>query len=175
MRGGRRSHSGVLACAQPAPVDAANPSSGLPAPNQARYSHVEAPLALDVLREGRSRAFESGSQRQAIAGEQRPRRQLQASHAAPGPSSYHEEGVGRLNQALELALLLLQLRWRVEQIDITVQHLRGGQTGGKTLQYVHPAFLTGPGPPTGRRWGCSSSRPQLAAAVLAPTIPANRA
>jgi hypothetical protein len=36
----------------------------------------------------------------------------------------HEERVGALYQALQLVLLLLQLRWRVQQIDIGREHLQ---------------------------------------------------
>jgi hypothetical protein len=37
--------------------------------------------------------------------------------------TYHEEGVGGLDEALLLVLLLLELRRRVEQIDVVLEHL----------------------------------------------------
>lgn len=40
----------------------------------------------------------------------------------------HEKAVGRLYQPLKLVLGPLQLSWRVEQINITVEHLQAKQT-----------------------------------------------
>ena len=37
---------------------------------------------------------------------------------------YHEEGVWRLNEALEFVLPLLKLRWWVQQIDIILKNLK---------------------------------------------------
>jgi hypothetical protein len=42
---------------------------------------------------------------------------------------YHEEGVGGLDEALLLVLELLQLRGRVQQVDVVGEHL---QTQKKT-------------------------------------------
>ena len=36
---------------------------------------------------------------------------------------YHEEGVGGLHEALLLVLELLELRRRVEQVDVVLEHL----------------------------------------------------
>jgi hypothetical protein len=57
----------------------------------------------------------------------------------PDKHSHHKEGVGRLHQALELVLLLLQLRWRVEQIDIAVEHLKNKLRGCQRLLRPRPA------------------------------------
>lgn len=47
------------------------------------------------------------------------------SHAEASCALYiHEKAVGRLHQPLELVLGLFQLSWRVEQINITVEHLQ---------------------------------------------------
>ena len=37
--------------------------------------------------------------------------------------TYHEERVGRLNKTLEFVLLLLQLHWRIQQINIVRKNL----------------------------------------------------
>ena len=37
--------------------------------------------------------------------------------------AYHEEGVGGLDEALLLVLELLELRRRVEEVDVVLQHL----------------------------------------------------
>lgn len=37
--------------------------------------------------------------------------------------TYHEEGIGRLHETLELMLPLLKLRWRIQQIDIVLENL----------------------------------------------------
>ena len=41
-----------------------------------------------------------------------------------GINAYHEEGVGGLDEALLLVLELLELRRRVEQVDVVLEHLQ---------------------------------------------------
>ncbi len=51
---------------------------------------------------------------------------------APLALDVHEEGVGRLHQPLALVLLLLEIHGRVQQIDVTRQHLRARKHVGPT-------------------------------------------
>lgn len=50
----------------------------------------------------------------------------------PISSTHHEEGVGGLHQPLELVLPLLQLSWRVQQINIVLENLRSEEPGHET-------------------------------------------
>ena len=51
---------------------------------------------------------------------------------------YHEEGVGGLDEALLLVLELLQLRRRVQQVDVILEHLQRRRHKNDTDQNPEP-------------------------------------
>ena len=57
------------------------------------------------------------------------RGQSRAHLEAPLALDVHEEGVGRLHQPLPLVLLLLEVHGRVQEVNVTRQHLPTGRTG----------------------------------------------
>ena len=53
---------------------------------------------------------------------------------------YHEERIGRLNETLELVLLLLKLGWRIQQINVVLENLKSQNTSTTITQIRYDRF-----------------------------------
>ena len=88
-------------------------------------SHVEASLALNVLQHEHKHGTSDLTVSSSVVSYWFKRE---------GERRYHEEGVRRLHETLELVLSLLELSWRVEQIDVVLENLRATDLKKKKLR-----------------------------------------